>query len=66
MRTNKEKRRKLKRRRMNNKPFYRVFSSKLLKSKQMKLVRSITKQHFVPTLNLEFVKRANDASTPTI
>ena len=66
LRSNKERKRKPKRRRKNNRRFYRVFSSKLLRSRLLRVAKSTIRRLCVLTSNLVFAKRERDANTHTI
>ena len=66
MRINKERKKKPKRRRKSNKHFYRVFSSKLLRSRLLRVAKSTIRRLCVHTSNLVFAKRERDANTHTI
>jgi len=66
LKNNKERKRRPKRRKKSNRRFCRVFSSKLLKSRLLKVAKSTIKRPYVHTSNLVFAKRERNANTLTI
>ena len=66
MRSNKERKRRPKRRKKSNRRFYRVFSSKSLRSRLLRVAKLTIRPLCVLISNLAFAKRERDANTHTI
>jgi len=60
-----EKRKKPKRRKRNNKHFFKVYSNKSRRFRPLSQARSTTRLLFVPTSKLVSARRERDASTLT-